>query len=213
MLKVGIPFALQFSMLMISMLFVVALVNGYGVSASAGYGVGGKVDNFATLPVYAFSSAASTMVGQNIGAKQYDRARSVVHWCVLLTFLCELVVFALVQGFAAQIVSIFNGEPEVVAVGVQYLRLMAFAYLAHCALDGYQSMANGVGFSMLSFICCTVDGLIVRIPLAWLLGSVLGMGIQGVFLGCMIAPFSAALISAVYFYSGVWKKQSLIHQK
>jgi Na+-driven multidrug efflux pump len=74
-------------------------------------------------------------------------------------------------------------------------------------------MANGVGFSMLSFICCTVDGLIVRIPLAWLLGSVLGMGIQGVFLGCMIAPFSAALISAVYFYSGVWKKQSLIHQK
>ena len=212
MLKVGVPFALQFSMLMISMLFVVALVNGYGVSASAGYGVGGKVDNFATLPVYAFSSAASTMVGQNIGAKQYGRAKSVVHWCVLMTFLCELVVFTLVQLFAAQIVSIFNSEPEVVEVGVQYLRLMAFAYLAHCALDGYQSMANGVGFSMLSFICCTVDGLIVRIPLAWLFGSVLDMGIRGVILGCMLAPFSAALISGVYFYSGVWKKQSLIRK-
>lgn len=210
MLKVGIPFALQFSMLMISMLFVVALVNDFGVSASAGYGVGGKVDNFATLPVYAFSSAASTMVGQNIGAKQYDRSRSVVHWCVGLTLCCELVVFALVQIFAPQIVSIFNGEPEVIAVGTSYLHLMAFAYLAHCALDGYQSMANGVGFSMLSFICCTVDGLVVRIPLAYLFGSVLGMGIQGVFLGCMIAPFSAALISGIYFYSGVWKKQSLV---
>ena len=81
MLKVGIPFALQFSMLMISMLFVVALVNDFGVTASAGYGVGGKVDNFATLPVYAFSSAASTMVGQNIGARQPQRAKSVVHWC------------------------------------------------------------------------------------------------------------------------------------
>lgn len=210
MLKVGIPFALQFSMLMISMLFVVALVNDFGVSASAGYGVGGKVDNFATLPVYAFSSAASTMVGQNIGAKQYDRARSVVHWCVGLTLCCELLVFALVQIFAPQIVSIFNGEPEVITVGTSYLHLMAFAYLSHCALDGYQSMANGVGFSMLSFICCTVDGLIVRIPLAYLFGSVLGMGIQGVFLGCMLAPFSAALISGVYFYSGVWKKQSLV---
>lgn len=212
MLKVGVPFALQFSMLMISMLFVVALVNDFGVSASAGYGVGGKVDSFATLPVYAFSSAAATMVGQNIGARQYTRARSVVHWCVLMTFLCELIVFALVQLFAAQIVSIFNGEPEVVAVGVQYLRLMAFAYLAHCALDGYQSMANGVGFSMLSFICCTVDGLIVRIPLAWLFGSVLGMGIRGVFLGCMLAPFSAAIISSVYFYSGAWKRQGLIQK-
>ena len=213
MLKVGVPFALQFSMLMISMLFVMSLVNGYGVSASAGYGVGGKVDNFATLPVYAFSSAASTMVGQNIGARQYDRARSVVHWCVVMTLACELVIFAVVQLFAAQIVSIFNSEPEVVATGVQYLRLMAFAYLAHCALDGYQSMANGVGFSMLSFICCTVDGLIVRIPLAWLFGSVLEMGFQGIVLGCMLAPFSAALISAVYFYSGVWKKQSLIHKQ
>lgn len=210
MLKVGVPFALQFSMLMISMLFVVSMVNDFGVSASAGYGVGGKVDNFATLPVYAFSSAASTMVGQNIGAKQYDRAKSVVHWCVVLTLACELVVFVLVQILAPQIISIFNGEPEVVAVGTAYLHLMAFAYLAHCALDGYQSMANGVGFSMLSFICCTVDGLIVRIPLAWLFGSVLGMGIQGVFLGCMLAPFSAALISGIYFYSGIWKKQSLV---
>lgn len=212
MLKVGIPFALQFSMLMISMLFVVAMVNSYGVSASAGYGVGGKVDNFATLPVYAFSSAAATMVGQNIGARQPDRAKSVVHWCVLMTLICELVIFALVQIFAAQIVSIFNSEPEVVEVGVLYLRFMAFAYLAHCFLDGYQSMSNGVGFSMLSFICCTVDGLIVRIPLAWLLGSVLGMGIKGVFLGCMAAPFSAGLISAIYFYSGVWRKQSLVKQ-
>lgn len=210
MLKVGIPFALQFSMLMISMLFVVALVNGYGVSASAGYGVGGKVDNFATLPVYAFASAAATMVGQNIGAKKPERARSVVHWCVFMSFVCEAIIFILVQLFAEPIICIFNNDPQVVEVGVQYLRIMTFAYLAHCLLDGYQSMANGVGFSMLSFICCTVDGLIVRIPLAILFGTVLGMGLKGVFLGCMLAPFSAGLISMVYFYSGIWRKQGLV---
>lgn len=213
MLKVGIPFALQFSMLMISMLFVVALVNDFGVTASAGYGVGGKVDNFATLPVYAFSSAAATMVGQNIGAQQKQRAKSVVHWCVFLNLICELIIFALVQLLAPYIISIFNSEPEVIAVGVQYLRFMSFAYIAHCFLDGFQSMANGVGFSMLSFLCCTVDGLVVRIPLAWLFSSVLGMGLPGVFLGCMLAPFSAGLISAIYFYSGIWKKQSLIQAK
>ena len=150
------------------------------------------------------------MVGQNIGARQPQRAKSVVHWCVLMTLFCELIIFALVQLFAAQIVSIFNSEPEVITVGVEYLRYMAFAYIAHCFLDGYQSMANGVGFSMLSFVCCTVDGLIVRIPCAWLFSSILGMGIQGIFWGCMIAPFSAGLISAVYFYSGVWRKQGLI---
>ena len=212
MLKVGVPFALQFSMLMISLLVVMTLINSYGVTASAGYGVGGKVDNFATLPVYAFSSAAATMVGQNIGAKQLDRAKSAVHWCVLMCFICEAVIFLLVQIFAAQIVSLFNNEPEVIAVGVQYIRVMAWAYLAHCLLDGYQAMANGVGFSMLSFICCTIDGLIVRVPLALLFGSVLGLGLKGVFLGCMLAPWSAGLISAGYFYSGKWKTQSLVKE-
>ena len=213
MLKVGIPFALQFSMLMISMLFVTALVNGYGVAASAGYGVGGRVDSFATLPVYAFASAASTMVGQNIGARQPDRAKTVVHWCVGLTLVCELVIFALVQLLAAPIIRLFNSEPEVVAVGVRYIRIMAFTYLAHCFLDGYQSMANGVGFSMLAFICCAIDGLIVRIPLAWLFSTVLGMALDGVLLGCMLAPFVAGFISAVYFYSGVWRRQSLIKNR
>lgn len=212
MLKVGIPFALQFSMLMISLLVVMTFINSYGVTASAGYGVGGKVDNFATLPVYAFASAAATMVGQNIGAKQPQRAKSVVHWCVLMSFLCEIIIFILVQVFAAQIVSLFNGEPEVISVGVQYIRVMAWGYLAHCLLDGYQSMANGVGFSMLSFICCTIDGLVVRVPLAILFGNVLGMGLKGVFLGCMLAPWSAGLISAGYFYSGKWRNQSLVKE-
>lgn len=213
MLKIGVPFALQFSMLMISLLFVVRLVNGFGVAASAGYGVGGKVDNFATLPVYAVSSAASTMVGQNMGARQPQRARSAVHWAVVMTLICEIVVFVVVQVFAKGIISIFNSEPEVVSVGVKYLRFMAFGYLFHCALDGYQAMANGVGFSMLSFVTCTIDGLIVRIPLAWLCGEVLGYGIDGVFFACVAAPFVAALISAVYFYSGMWKKQGLVKQE
>lgn len=210
MLKVGIPFALQFSMLMISLLVVTALINGYGVTASAGYGVGGKIDGFATLPVYAFSSAASTMAGQNIGARQLSRAKSVIHWGVLMCFICEAVIFLLVQVFAAPIVSIFNSEPEVIEVGVLYIRVMAWAYLAHCLLDGYQAMANAVGFSMLSFICCTIDGLVVRVPLALLFGTVMGMGLKGVFLGCMLAPWSAGLISAVYFYSGKWRHQSLV---
>ena len=105
MLKVGVPFALQFSMLMISMMFVVALINGYGVAASAGYGVGGKVDSFATMPVYAFASAAATMVGQNIGARKIERAKSVIHWCVGLCLACEIVIVALVQIFGKWLIS------------------------------------------------------------------------------------------------------------
>ena len=212
-IRIGLPSGIQMSLVALGAMGVLSKVNSYGKAFTAGFNVGNKLDTLSFLPVQSLAAAVISFVGQNMGARQPQRARSVVHWCVLMTLICETVIFVLVQLFAAQIISIFNREPEVVAVGVQYLRFMAFAYLAHCFLDGYQSMANGVGFSMLSFICCTVDGLIVRIPLAWLFGSVLGMGIKGVFLGCMAAPFSAGLISAGYFYSGVWKRQGLVRQE
>lgn len=73
-------------------------------------------------------------------------------------------------------------------------------------------MSNGVGFSVLAFVCCSIDALLVRIPLAILFSGPMGLGFSGVVLGSMIAPFVAASLSAIYFYSGRWRKRSLVKQ-
>lgn len=209
-IKVGLPLALQFSVLMISMMFVMSIVNRYGVAAGAAYGVGGKINGFATIPVYAFSSAASTMVGQNIGAGNQKRAGSTVQWCVVMLLIIETVILAIMQLFPRQLISIFNTDPEVIEIGVQYIRIMSFTCIAHCFLDGYTAIANGVGFSMLALVSVAFDGIFLRVTLSYLFAIVLNWGITGVFWGSMIAPFGAALICAGYYYSGKWKSRSLI---
>ena len=213
MLKVGIPFALQFSVLTLSMLFMISMINVYGVSAGAAYGVGGKVDNFGTMPVFAMGAAASTMIAQNIGAGNYKRAKSVVYWCMGICLCVEVIIFSVLQIFAAPVISIFNDDPQVIAIGVMYLRIMSFAYFAHCFMNSYLAMAKGAGNGTLSLVCFMVDSIIVRIPLCRILGNSLGMGIKGIFIGNVAAPFVAAAISAVYFYRGSWKKKSLINDQ
>ncbi len=209
-LKIGLPFVVQFSFINISILFVITLVNGYGVAASAGYGVGSRIDGFATLPVNALTAAGATMVGQNIGAGHRRRAGSVVWWTLGIGLAIEAVIILLVQLFPAQIVRIFNTDPDVVAVGVEYLRWLSISYIAHALMSGFFAMTNGSGFSALTMIACLFDGLVLRISLSALFSITLAVGLRGIFIGSTIAPFGAAAISGAYFFSGRWKTRAAL---
>ncbi len=208
--KIGIPFVIQFSFINISVLFVVSLVNGYGVAASAAYGVGTRVDNFALLPTNALSSAGATMVGQNIGAGKRERAGKTVWWTLGIGLAIELVLMALIQIFPGAIISIFDSDPEVIEIGTTYLRYLTISYIAHAGMAGFFSMTNGSGFSSLTMFACLFDGIVLRISLAYLFSIVLDMGLPGIFLGATVAPFGAALISGVYFFSGKWKTRAAL---
>lgn len=208
--KIGVPFVVQFSFINISVLFVVSLVNGYGVAASAAYGVGTRVDNFALLPTNALSSAGATMVGQNIGAGKRDRAGKTVWWTLGMGLAIELVLIVLIQAFPGAIISVFDKDPEVIAVGTTYLRYLTLSYVAHAFMAGFFSMSNGSGFSSLTMLACIFDGLVLRISLAYLFSIALGLGLPGIFLGATIAPYGAAAISGAYFFSGRWKTRAAL---
>ena len=210
LLKIGVPFAVQFSAINISVMFVMSLVNSYGVAASAAYGACSKIDNFCTMPMFSLGSAASTVIGQNIGARQQDRAKSVVHWGVAMGLGCAVVIVAIVQLIPGTLVRIFNTDPDVVEIGKLYLHIVSISYFGHALLGCYEAMANGIGFTLLTLLCSLFDSVCLRISLAYLFAIGLGMGISGVFLGAMIAPFGAALVSGIYFYSGKWRNRAVL---
>ena len=209
-LKLGIPFVIQFSFINVSVMFVVSLVNSYGVIASAAYGVGTRVDNFALLPANALSSAGATMVGQNIGAGKRERAGKTVWWTLGMGLAIELVLMALIQLFPGAIIRVFDSDPEVIKIGTTYLRYLTISYVAHAGMAGFFSMTNGSGFSSLTMIACLFDGLFLRISLAYLFSVVLELGLPGIFLGATIAPFGAALVGGIYFFSGKWKSRAAL---
>lgn len=207
-LKLGIPVAVQMASLSVSLTFVTAIINQYGVAASAAVGVGHKIESLATMPNMAVGNAATIMIGQNIGAGQNNRVKYVVRTAILTCCAITVVTFTATQLFAEFFIGFFNTEPEVISYGALYLRIIAFTFIAHCFLSTCNGVATAVGFPMLTLVATLVDSVAARIPLCILLGGI--WGITGVYIAMAAAPFAGLVISAGYYISGKWKTRQLV---
>ena len=135
-LRFGLPSGVQNSVIGFANIVVQTNINSFASSAVAGSGAYSKIEGFAFLPVTCFSLALTTCIGQNLGAKNYDRARKSAVFGVFCSItLAELIGLG-VFAFAPYLISMFNSEPEVVAFGVRQCRVEAFFYcflaLSHC---------------------------------------------------------------------------------
>lgn len=207
-LKLGIPVAVQMASLSVSLTFVTAIINQYGVAASAAVGVGHKIESLATMPNMAVGNAATIMIGQNIGAGQNDRVKYIVRTSILTCCAITVVTFTATQLFAEFFIGIFNTEPEVIRYGALYIRIIAATFIAHCFLSTCNGVATAVGFPMLTLVATLVDSVAARIPLCILLGGI--WGITGVYIAMAAAPFAGLAISAGYYLSGKWKTRQLV---
>jgi putative MATE family efflux protein len=131
LLKIGLPSSVQQVVVSFSFLTLTALINSLPNAeiASACQGIGGKVNSFAILPALAMSSAVSSMAGQNIGAGEIERAKKTMFTGMGIAFAMSVFVFALVQIFPQTIISLFDTNTEVIAVGTEYLRYIALDYM------------------------------------------------------------------------------------
>jgi len=132
----GLPSGIQNSVIAIANVVVQTNINSFGKAAMAGCGAYSKVEGFAFLPVTCFTQALSTFVGQNLGAKKYDRVKKgVVFGIACSTVLAELVGIAL-YFLATHLIRFFNAQPEVVEYGTRHMRTICLFYFllafSHC---------------------------------------------------------------------------------
>lgn len=204
-IRFGFPIALQMTIASISWLVVMMLINKYGVDVSAGNGVSNKIKDFCQLFISATTSAAATMAAQNLGAGEYERARSVMKTCIKMTLLIAGGTIVIVQLFAPQLVSIFTADPDVAVHAIRNLRIEIIAQLFYAGFMSYNVLATGSGDTMFvmgnSFLNC----IVVRLVLAVILQHLLG--INGVYIACMIAPGSSVPVGFWYYRSGKWRKR------
>jgi len=207
LIKLGIPMAIQSCAINISALFVNSHINSYGVVVSAVSGVGNKINAFANAVSSAMNMAGAAMIGQNFGARKLERIPKVVK-CTLLTGLCVVTVVAIVMWFAPEFVfSLFNKDPEVLEMAWVY-RVSAVVNIMSCAFRApFMSLLNGIGFVNFNFIIGILDGVVVRIGLAMLLGVVLDMGALGFWLGSAIAGYTYLVVGGPYYLSGKWRNR------
>ncbi len=210
LLRLGIPMAIQYSAISVSGLFVNAMVNGYGVVVSAINGVGNKLGSIMVIVTNAFNAAGGSMIGQNLGAGKPERVRLVVRTTMCITVAAALFLTVIVVIWPEQVFGLFNTDPEVLAMSHIYVPFAVLNFFGFALRNPYNAVINGLGHATLGLISGLLDGVIGRIGLSVLFGVTLGMGIQGLWLGCMLAGYVPFVIGAVYYYSGRWKTRKLI---
>lgn len=209
-LKVGIPSSLQYVFIDLSFVFVNRIINSYGIIAAAAVAVGSKVVNLSQVGISALSTGVTTMAGQNIGANEPDRAAKCVKLGVIYSLVIAVVAFTVIQLFPEPLVRLFNSDPDAIAESVRALRCLSLMAFSAAFFFNYVAIAQAVGAATFAMVCYILDGVVVRIVLSLLLTEVFGMGLVGVYLGMGLAPSLSAVIAAIYYYSGIWRKKKLL---
>lgn len=208
--KLGLPMALQTAAISISILFISSYVNSYGVTASALTGAGQKLFGLVNIVSNAVGTSMSTMVGQNMAAGKPERVKKLVRTSLLICVCTTGTISLICLAFPQQVISIFNSEPELLAMASEYIPILVVGFMAGSLMCPYYGLVNGIGYAGLSLVIGLLDGVVARVGLSLLFGLAMGMGIHGFWLGDALAGFVTAFLSAAYYYSGRWKTRKLL---
>ncbi len=201
LMRVGLPTGIQHVCTNLSFLILTALINGVGgIAAGAASGVVMKFNSFALLPNIAVSSSVAAMISQNIGANKIDRVKKAMYIGLGLCLGICAVIFTVANLFAPQIFAIFGCDQEVVEIGVKYLHAFSFEYATMAFIVSFNSVFLGTGYGWISMIADIIPAFLVRIPLAYLLGIVLGYGVIGIVYAIPIATVCGSTIAALFYY-------------
>lgn len=200
------PGTIQFIIGSCSWIFLARLVATTGQDdASAGYQTAIRIVIFFILPAWGMSNAAATLVGQNLGAKQPERAElSVVRTARYSAIFMGAVSLLFLFG-AEWIVSVFTREPEVVKYAVNALRIISTGYIFYGIGMVMINAFNGAGDTWTPTIINFIGFWLFQIPLAYLLAITLNLGPLGVFIAIPVAETAITIASIVLFRKGKWK--------
>ena len=197
----------QQSVMNFGILMVQGLVNSFGAAVMAAFAAAVKIDSFAYMPVQDFGNAFSTFIAQNYGAGRHDRVEKGIKSAVAASALFCLVISFIVCVFARELMLIFvqPQETEILAVGVQYLRIEGTFYCGIGCLFLLYGLYRAVRRPEMSVVL-TVISLGTRVVLAYVLSAVPSIGVAGIWASVPIGWFLADCTGFVYY----WMKRKVI---
>ncbi len=203
---VGVPSMLQQAISAFNMFFIVGIVNFFGENATAAFGAALRIDQVSFMPAMAIGMAVSTLTGQNLGAGRMDRVRQTFTWGML--FSCAITtVVALVVFLAPQALILpFTRDPQVLALGTQYLRIMWISYVLFAIMFVSNGVINGSGQTVVTTVITFIAMLGIRWPLAYLLARVVFHDVTFVWISMVISVGVGMVLSLGYYFSGRWQQ-------
>lgn len=204
--RIAVPSILQQSFISVGNMFIQGLVNRYGSAVVAGYSAAVKLNTFAITCFTTLANGLSSFSAQNIGAGKVERVHK-GFWSGCLLALCVVIPFtAAFAFFDRQAVMLFldSQSDQAFQVGRSFLRMVAPFYLIIAVKLMADGVLRGAG-AMKSFMAATFTDLVLRVVLAYVLSAF--MGTDGIWLSWPIGWVTAAILSTLFYFTGVWNPQ------
>jgi putative MATE family efflux protein len=209
LIRVSLTAILQFAIADVSWIGLVRIVSLFGSAALAGYTIAIRIVIFVILPSWGLSNAAATLVGQNLGAKQPERAEQSV-WrtgTYNMIFLGAVGVFFIF--FAEPVIRLFTSDPSVVPLAVSCLRIISYGNIGYAYGMVMLQAFNGAGDTVTPTVVNLFGFWALEIPLAYALAVPLHFQANGAYLAIVIAECSIATAGILLFRRGRWKRQQI----
>ena len=207
--RVSVTGVLQFAIAHTSWIGLVRIVSMFGAAALAGYTIAIRIVIFAILPAWGLSNAAATLVGQNLGAGQPERAEQSVWRTGIYNMLFLGSVGVLFIFFAEPLIRLFSHDPAVVPLGAACLRIVSYGNIGYAYGMVMLQAFNGAGDTVTPTYVYLFGFWLLEIPLAYWLAIPAHLRSNGVFVAIVIAETAIAAASAVLFKRGRWKRQQI----
>lgn len=208
-LVVGLPSAIGGSTMQLGFLLMSKSVFSYGTQAMAAYGIGNKVNGLISLPSNGIGAATSIIVGQNCGARQFDRAakgyKMARNMSVVFLFIGGRILS--MQVVSTAIVSIFSNDPQVIAYAADFLSIMAFWCFTNGVHDATSGLFRGSGHTLVNMGIDIARLWVFRLGTLYICENFLMLGVRSVWFSVVISNGIAAVVLYILYLFGFWKKE------
>lgn len=211
-MDLGLPAALQSSMLSISNLFVQRYVNAFGSLAMAGVGAAKKIDKFVGLIGQSLGQASATFVSQNLGAKRADRAFKGIRMCLLMAFISIAVMGIPVYYNAGFFISLFTSDAAAAGFGIAMVQTIMPCFFVQSINQVMSNAVRGFGKSRMVMLC-SLSGMIGVRQLYLAISTSISNDVRIIYAGYPVGWFFSALFVCIYYFAVIHPmKKTLVAQ-
>ncbi len=205
--SIGAPMAIQRSSNSLGFTIMMSLVSVYGSPVVAAYGLASRIIKVMSSLAWALNRATSVMIGQNIGAEKYDRAKKIAFATMTIIFLLLGTGAILIYLFRQPLVTFFIADPKVVSIGSRLISIFIWSipFFGLFAIGG--AIASGSGHTRFFAVLSIIRLWLLRILLSYVLALWLVLGPDGIWIAMAISNAVVGIITVVWALSGRWAER------
>jgi Na+-driven multidrug efflux pump len=162
-IRYGLPSGVQNSVISLANVIVQSQINSFGTLAMAAYGAHAKIEGFAFLPITSFNMACTTFISQNLGAQQYDRAKTGARFGILSAVVLAELIGVGCYVFSPTLIGLFDATPGVIALGVRQAHTAALFYCLLAFSHAVAAVCRGAGKAFVPMVIMLSVWCVIRI--------------------------------------------------